>query len=59
MWVTTRNPRAGEVDGVDYHFMEDFAFQVMKEQGRFLVAYQVSLTAASPGPMQKGWRCWW
>ncbi|EWM22701.1 conserved unknown protein [Nannochloropsis gaditana] len=30
----------GEVDGRDYHFVEDFAFQVMREQGRFLTAYQ-------------------
>ena len=39
--MTTRDPRAGESDGVDYHFIEDFAFQVMKEQDRFLVSYQV------------------
>jgi hypothetical protein len=41
VWVTTRDPRAGESDGVDYHFVEDFAFQVMKEQDRFLVSYEV------------------
>lgn len=28
VWVTTRDPREGETDGVDYNFMEDFAFQV-------------------------------
>ncbi|TFJ82576.1 hypothetical protein NSK_006002 [Nannochloropsis salina CCMP1776] len=40
VWVTTRAPKEGEVDGRDYHFVEDFAFQVMREQGRFLTAYQ-------------------
>ncbi|KAM3571556.1 hypothetical protein VYU27_006395 [Nannochloropsis oceanica] len=40
VWVTTRTPREGERDGIDYHFVEDFAFQVMRERGNFLVAYK-------------------
>ena len=33
VWVTTRNPREGEQDGRDYHFIEDFAFQVRRREG--------------------------
>ena len=33
---TTRAPRPGEVDGVNYHFTDVAAFQAMVEQGAFL-----------------------
>jgi guanylate kinase len=33
---TTRGPRAGEVDGGDYHFVSRDAFDQMVEAGRFL-----------------------
>ena len=33
---TTRPPRAGETDGVDYHFITDEKFDVMKRNGQFL-----------------------
>lgn len=33
---TTRNPRPGEQDGIDYHFVEKGAFLAMVEQGLFL-----------------------
>ncbi|MFH2123904.1 MAG: guanylate kinase [Pseudomonadota bacterium] len=33
---TTRLPRAGEVDGVDYHFVSRDHFEAMREQGTFL-----------------------
>ena len=33
---TTRAPRAGEQDGVDYHFVDRDRFVVMREQGAFL-----------------------
>lgn len=33
---TTRLPRAGEVDGVDYHFVSRARFESMREQGIFL-----------------------
>ena len=34
--ATTRAPRAGEQDGVDYHFMTDEAFERMVADSRFL-----------------------
>ena len=33
---TTRQPRKGELDGVDYHFVDKPAFVRMREQGDFL-----------------------
>ncbi|KEZ79225.1 guanylate kinase [Salinisphaera hydrothermalis] len=33
---TTRNARAGEVDGVDYHFVSRDEFEAMAERGEFL-----------------------
>lgn len=32
---TTREPRKGEVDGVDYHFISEKHFNTMKERGLF------------------------
>ena len=32
---TTRAPREGEVDGVDYHFVDKEAFQAMVDEGEF------------------------
>jgi guanylate kinase len=34
--VTTRPPRVGEVDGVDYHFVDRPTFESMAEDGRLL-----------------------
>jgi guanylate kinase len=34
--VTTRFPRPGEVDGVNYHFVDDPTFDAMAEAGEFL-----------------------
>lgn len=34
--ATTRQPRAGEVDGKDYHFVTHEQFERMKEAGEFL-----------------------
>ena len=33
--VTTRQPRPGEIDGKDYHFVSPEAFQTLREQGHF------------------------
>ncbi len=33
---TTRLPRSGEKDGVDYHFVDGCRFEEMREQGAFL-----------------------
>lgn len=34
--TTTREPRRSEVDGTDYHFVDDETFNEMKENGAFL-----------------------
>ena len=38
---TTRAPRPGEQDGVDYHFVGQDAFQAMAEHGEFLESARV------------------
>jgi guanylate kinase len=38
---TTRKPRPGEKDGVDYHFVDERTFQAMRERGDFLESAQV------------------
>lgn len=38
---TTRAPRPGEKDGVDYHFVDEAAFAAMRERGEFLENAQV------------------
>jgi guanylate kinase len=38
---TTRKPRPGEKDGVDYHFVDDAAFLGMKSRGEFLESAEV------------------
>jgi guanylate kinase len=39
--ATTRPPRPGEVDGVDYHFLTDEDFQSLRARGKFLECFQV------------------
>lgn len=39
--ATTRPPRPGEVDGRDYHFLDDAAFQNRRNQGDFLECFEV------------------
>jgi guanylate kinase len=39
--ATTRPPRFGEVDGVDYHFLSEEEFQLRRERGEFLECYEV------------------
>ncbi len=38
---TTRAPRAGEVNGREYHFIDDAAFEAMLERGEFLECAEV------------------
>ena len=38
---TTRAPRPGEQDGVDYHFVDDRTFLAMRERGEFLESAEV------------------
>ena len=38
---TTRSPRPGEADGVDYHFVDDATFLAMRGRGEFLESAEV------------------
>jgi len=38
---TTRRPRPGEKDGVDYHFVDQRSFRAMRERGEFLESAEV------------------
>ena len=38
---TTRAPRPGEKDGVDYHFVEEATFLAMRQRGEFLESAEV------------------
>jgi guanylate kinase len=38
---TTRPPRPGEKDGIDYHFVDDATFLAMRGRGEFLESAQV------------------
>src|SRR5207344_1675756 len=38
---TTRAPRRGEKNGVDYHFVDDAGFLTMKQRGEFLESAEV------------------
>lgn len=38
---TTRKPRPGEKDGVDYHFVDPKTFRRMRERGEFLESAEV------------------
>ncbi|MDO5579625.1 MAG: guanylate kinase [Planctomycetia bacterium] len=39
--ATTRSPRPGERDGVDYHFLKDEDFQNRRANGEFIECFQV------------------
>lgn len=39
--ATTRPPRPGEVDGVDYHFLTQQEFQLRRKRGEFLECFDV------------------
>jgi guanylate kinase len=39
--ATTRAPRAGEVDGVDYHFVTRDEFEALRDSGGFLEWFEV------------------
>ena len=39
--ATTREPRPGEQDGVDYHFLDDNEFAAKKAAGEFLETFEV------------------
>ena len=39
--ATTRPPRPGETDGVDYHFLSEEEFAELRRRGEFLEAFEV------------------
>jgi guanylate kinase len=39
--ATTRPPRPGEVDGVDYHFLTEEEFSLHRQRGEFLECFEV------------------
>lgn len=39
--ATTRPPRPGETDGVEYHFLSDGEFQSLRKDGHFLECFEV------------------
>ena len=39
--ATTRPPRNGETDGVDYHFLSDDEFNTLRKRGDFLECFEV------------------
>lgn len=39
--ATTREPRPGEVDGVDYQFLADDEFRQLRSEGEFLECFEV------------------
>ena len=57
---TTRKPRSGETDGVDYHFTDTHRFRELTEEGRFVehAEYGGNLYGTSheaiDGPLERG-----
>jgi len=39
--ATTRPPRNGEIDGIDYHFLSHEQFEAARKRGEFLECFQV------------------
>jgi guanylate kinase len=39
--ATTRPPRSGETDGVDYHFVTNGEFQLLRQRGEFIECFDV------------------
>jgi guanylate kinase len=59
IWVsvsyTTRAPRPGEVDGLDYHFVSRDAFEALRDAGGFLEWFEVfgELKGTPRGPVEE------
>ena len=47
---TTRNPRSGEIEGVDYHFVSTEKFKVAIAKEEFLEWAEYCLLYTSPSP---------
>lgn len=58
---TTRKPRPGEIDGVDYHFVDDASFLQMLGEARFLESAEVhgarygTSQSSVDAPLQSGY----
>jgi len=39
--ATTRPPRPGEVDGIDYHFLTEREFRTLRKRGSFIECFEV------------------
>ena len=52
--ATTRKPRPGEADGVDYHFISAEDFQKRRQRGEFLECFQVFARGQWYGTLEKG-----
>jgi len=53
--MTTRKPRPREIDGVHYHFVDDAAFERMREAGEFLewaVVHDQAKYGTPRGPLE-------
>ncbi|RMG02935.1 MAG: guanylate kinase [Planctomycetota bacterium] len=50
--ATTRAPRPGERDGVDYHFLTPERFEQLRKQGQFLECFEVFGTGAWYGTLR-------
>ena len=53
--ATTRPPRDGESDGVDYHFVSDEEFQPLRQRGEFLECFQVFGQGHWYGTLRRKW----
>jgi guanylate kinase len=62
--ATTRPPRPGETDGVDYHFLSPDQFQRQRQAGEFLECFEVFdrghwygtlLAEVTPSPGEEKW----
>jgi guanylate kinase len=52
--ATTRPPRCGETDGVDYHFLSDNEFQARRKKGDFLECFEVFTQGHWYGTLRSG-----
>ena len=52
--ATTRPPRPDETDGVDYHFVTNDEFQLLRQRGEFLECFEVFGQRTGTAPCGRG-----